>query len=70
MRRIFDICVEPEKDGGFTVHAVDLPECVSYGDTVHEALDNIKKALRLHLRMTASRGVPQHRDSMIAHVEV
>lgn len=38
--------VIPEEDGGFSVHATELPGVVSEGDTVEEAIENIKDAFR------------------------
>lgn len=36
--------VHPDDDGGFWVEALNLPGCVSQGETVHEALRNIHDA--------------------------
>ena len=35
----------PEKEGGFSVHALTLPGAVSEGETEAEALANIREAL-------------------------
>jgi predicted RNase H-like HicB family nuclease len=49
----------PEEDGsGYTVIVPSLPGCISEGDTVEEALDNIREAIELH------------EESMRAHGEV
>jgi predicted RNase H-like HicB family nuclease len=39
----------PDEDGGFTVEVPSLPGCISQGDTVEEALANIKEAIELHV---------------------
>lgn len=55
--------VEPgEVDGGYIAHCVDLPGCISYGDTESEAFENLYEAiggvlsvmLEDHLRETPS----------------
>jgi predicted RNase H-like HicB family nuclease len=43
------IVLEPQEEGGFTVHVPSLPGCISQGDTKEEALKNIKEAVELYL---------------------
>ena len=43
------IVLEPSEDGGYTVYVPSLPECISEGDTVEEAIQNIKEAIELYL---------------------
>ena len=43
------VVLEPSEDGGFTVHVPSLPGCISEGDTVDEALANIREAIELYL---------------------
>ena len=41
------VTVEPDPlDGGFVASVVDLPGCMSEGETVDEALNNVMEALR------------------------
>ncbi len=40
---------QEETDGGFSVWVPDLPGCASQGDTLEEALKNIKEAIELYL---------------------
>lgn len=43
---IFEIEVtEDELDGGFVVQCLNLPGCMSQGETVEEAFDNIGEAI-------------------------
>ena len=40
---------EPSDEGGYTVYVPALPGCVSEGDTVEEARQNIREAIALYL---------------------
>lgn len=40
------VLVCPEMEGGYSAHALRLPGVVSQGNTVDEALDNIREAFR------------------------
>ena len=45
----FDVVLEKDKKTGQVYASVPtLPGCYSYGDTVEEALKNIKEAIELH----------------------
>ena len=41
----FKVVLEPEEDGGYSVHCPALKGCHSQGETVEEALTNIKEAI-------------------------
>ncbi|MCF8367410.1 MAG: type II toxin-antitoxin system HicB family antitoxin [Bacteroidales bacterium] len=43
------IIFEKNKQGHYGAYVPDLPGCVSIGDTLEEAKQNIKAALELHL---------------------
>jgi len=45
----FKVVLEPSDEGGFTVYVPSFPGCISEGETVDEALDNIKEAIDLYL---------------------
>ena len=36
----------PEEEGGFSAHCLNLPGVISQGDTVSEAMENIRDAFR------------------------
>ena len=40
---------QEENEGGFSVWVPDLPGCASQGETLEEALENIKEAIELYL---------------------
>ncbi len=48
----FKVVLEPSDDGGFTIYVPSLPGCISEGDTVEEALVNIREAIALYLEPT------------------
>jgi len=49
---IFDIILEEEDDGAYSVHCPALKGCHSQGTTRDEALANIREAIELYLLVT------------------
>jgi len=46
----FYVVLEPDlESGGYVVECPELPGCVSQGETVDEALRNIKEAIEVYL---------------------
>jgi predicted RNase H-like HicB family nuclease len=43
------VVLEPSAEGGYTISVPSLPGCISEGDTMDEALVNIKEAIELYL---------------------
>ncbi len=43
------IVLEPSPEGGYTVYVPSLPGCISEGDSLEEALENIREAIDLYL---------------------
>ncbi len=43
------VVLEPSDEGGYTVYVPSLPGCMSEGETVEEALKNIREAIELYL---------------------
>ncbi|MBI2899679.1 MAG: type II toxin-antitoxin system HicB family antitoxin [Planctomycetes bacterium] len=43
------VVLERSEEDGFTVFVPSLPGCISEGDTVEEALRNIREAIELYL---------------------
>ncbi len=54
----FKVVLEPSEEGGYTVYVPALPGCISEGDTLEEALQNIREAIELYLE-PASEPEPQ-----------
>ena len=46
------VILEPSDEGGYTVCVPSLPGCISEGNTVEEALANIREAIELYLEPT------------------
>jgi len=45
----FKVVLEPSEEGGYTAYVPALPGCISEGETIEEALKNIKEAIGLYL---------------------
>ena len=43
------VILEPGDEGGYTVYVPSLPGCISEGETLDEALENIREAIELYL---------------------
>jgi len=54
--RTYSIVLEPMEEGGFLVRVPALPEVVTGGDTVDEALAMAKEAIELVLESRLERG--------------
>ena len=46
---VFKILLEPSGDGGYTATVPALPGCISEGETIDQAMDNIREAIELYL---------------------
>ncbi|MBM4177053.1 MAG: type II toxin-antitoxin system HicB family antitoxin [Ignavibacteria bacterium] len=53
----YRILLRKEPEGGFTITVPTLPGCVTYGETIDEALKMAKEAIELYI------------ESLIAHGE-
>ena len=70
--RTVAVVLEPEEDGGFTVHVPSLPEIVTYGKDEAEALAMAEDAIRLVLEDCAARGesMPNGEPARIREVTI
>ena len=46
---VFKVILEPSEEGGYTALVPSLPGCISEGDTVEDAMRNIREAIELYL---------------------
>ncbi len=59
MKLEYTVVLEPdEEEGGYTVTVPALPGCISEGDSLEEALENIKEAIELYLEGLKERALP------------
>lgn len=52
----YDVVLEPQSNGSYTVYVPDLPGCVSEGRTRQEALAMIRDAIRGYLAVRSKKG--------------
>lgn len=50
----YRILLKKEPEGGYTVTAPSLPGCVTYGDTIEEAVEMAREAIELYLESLES----------------
>ena len=50
---------EPADEGGYTVYVPSLPGCISEGDTLDEARENIREAVEIYLEPAEELTVPE-----------
>lgn len=64
----FTVILEPEADGGYSVVCPAIPGCVSQGDSLDEALADIREAilLCLEVRREDQAPLPAETPEMIA----
>ena len=53
------VIIRPETVGGYSVSVPALPGCHSQGETIEEAMTNIREAAELWLEVTADTAVLQ-----------
>jgi len=54
----YRILLNKEPEGGFTVIVPTLPGCITYGETMDEAIANAKEAAELFLESLKAHGEP------------
>jgi antitoxin HicB len=68
----FKVLLEPDEDGGYVVTCPSLTGCYSQGETVEEALANIREAIELCLEELQDQGepIPDPSNTLIGSVVV
>lgn len=56
MARSFPVVLIPQPEGGYFVQCPTLPGCYSQGESVEDALANIKEAIELAVEDMVARG--------------
>jgi antitoxin HicB len=63
MNYTYKLRLLPEPDGGYTVFVPALPGCITYGETIDEAIQMAKEAISLYVEDLTERGEPIPGDS-------
>ena len=68
----YTVIVHSSEEGGCRVEVPSLPRCFSQGETIDEAMSNVKEAIELHIQGLKDDGqeVPTEKDLVIGQVEV
>ena len=66
----YKVVIEPDiESGGYVVYCPTLRGCVSEGDTIGEALENIKKAIKGYL-LVLEEELTKKKDAKVYEVAV
>ena len=67
----YTVILEREADGGFHAYCPALKGCHSQGDSLDEALENIREAIEAYLQSMKAHGEPiPQEDLLIKPVEI
>ena len=68
----FVVLLTPDEDGGYVAECPAIPGCISEGDTLEQALENIRDAITACLETMVKHGweMPKETDVIVATVEV
>lgn len=71
-RMQYTVIVHNAKEGGYWVDVPSLPGCFSQGETIDEAMNNVREAIELHIQGLKDDGqdVPKEEGLVIGRVEV
>lgn len=58
------VIIEPDETGGYVVSCPSLPGCHSQGETIDEALANIREAIELYIEVLLEDGLPVPEDTL------
>ena len=61
--RTYRILLHEEPEGGFTVTVPALPGCITYGDSLSQALEMAKEAIEGYIELLKEQGEPIPDDS-------
>jgi len=72
MKQRYTVLLEPDEDGGYHAYCPILPGCHSEGDSVEEALGNVREAIELYVESLTAHGeaVPTETGLVIASAEI
>ncbi|MDO8616454.1 MAG: type II toxin-antitoxin system HicB family antitoxin [Dehalococcoidia bacterium] len=61
----YTVVVHADETGGYWVEVPALPGCASQGETVDEALENVRDAITLYLQVLQEDGAPIPQDDEV-----
>jgi len=61
----YTVIVHSDTTGGYWVEVPALPGCASQGETVEEALENVKDAIKLYLEVLEEDGAQIPKDEEV-----
>ncbi len=64
----YKVILEPQEEGGYTVTVPNLPGCISEGETIEDAIENIKDAIRGYLVAYERKLEREHPDAKIIDI--
>jgi predicted RNase H-like HicB family nuclease len=66
----YTVVIEQDEDGVYISSCPALQGCHSFGDTYHDALENVKEAIQAHIEARQSLGEPIPIEVAVDRVEV
>lgn len=62
----YRILLRKEPEGGYTVIVPSLPGCISYGESVDDAIEHAKEAIEIYIETLKEMGeeIPTERDTL------
>ena len=68
----YTIIIHPAEEGGYWVEVPTLPGCFSQGESIEEAMKNVKEAIELHIEglMEEHEPIPIENDLIIGRIQV
>ena len=54
----YRVLLNKEPEGGYTAHVPSLAGCITFGNTIDEAIENTKEAISLYLESLAAHNEP------------
>ncbi|MBN1431876.1 MAG: type II toxin-antitoxin system HicB family antitoxin [Methanomicrobiaceae archaeon] len=61
----FRTMLRKEPEGGYTAYVPSLPGCVTYGDTIDEAVDMVREAVEIYIESLIEHNEPVPSDDEV-----
>lgn len=62
------VILMPDETGGYTVEVPSLPGCISEGETIDEAVANIRDAIALYIESLIAHNEPVPDDTALIQI--